>query len=160
VTEKLKKARANEVAYCGGYYRICYWYNGEIQEPAKRLLDLVQGQFEVAGWVNQKGGDSKVTIKGLEILSKSVRSFNCKGDGGWSGCPVRKCCTEKGVDFCFECQDFPCANWDEKGKHSNVFTPEKKKELLEMKEIRVEEWIKKQSGNSATSRFRLHTTVA
>jgi len=142
--EKMKNARVSEVAYCGAYCRTCYWYNSELRETAEHLLKLVKGHFEVAGWINYKGGDSEATIKGLEILSKSTCSFNCKGGGGWSGCPVRKCCIAKDIDFCFECTDFPCANWDEKGEHSDVFTADKKRKLLEMKEIGVEEWIKKQ----------------
>lgn len=142
--EKMKNAKLNEVAYCGLYCRVCYWYDDELRKPAKQLLKLVKKHFEIAGWIDYKGEDSKATIKGLEILSKSACSFNCKGGGGWSGCPVRKCCISKGVDFCFECQNFPCANWDEKGEHGNVFTAAKKKRLLEMKEIEVEEWIKKQ----------------
>lgn len=88
---------------------------------------------------------SEETIKGLEILSKSACAFNCKGGGGWSGCPVRKCCIAKGIDFCFECSEFLCErNWGEKGEHANVFTADKIKRLQETKKIGVEEWIKKQ----------------
>ena len=105
---------------------------------------MVKANFAVAGWIKEKGGSSTETIKGLEILSKSACAFNCKGGSGWTGCPVRKCCTEKGIDFCFECADFPCDNWDEKGKRSNVFNKAKKERLQEMKSIGVEEWIKKQ----------------
>lgn len=133
--EKMKSARVNEVAYCGAYCRTCYWYNGELRDTAEHSLILVKGHLEVAGWIDYKGGDSKATMKGLEILSKSTCSFNCKGGGGWSGCPVRKCCTAKDIEFCFECTDFPCANWDEKSEHSNVFTSDKKKKLLEMKKL-------------------------
>jgi hypothetical protein len=67
------------------------------------------------------------------------------GGGGWSNCPVRKCCIAKGLDFCFECPEFPCERiWGEKSEHANVFTADKTKRLQEMKEIGVEEWIKKQ----------------
>jgi hypothetical protein len=57
---------------------------------------------------------------------------------------VRSCCVTKGVAFCFECSDFPCANWDEMGKFSNVFNSSKKKRLQEMKEVGVEQWVKNQ----------------
>jgi len=143
-SEKVREARKNEIAYCGDYCRTCHWYNNALTKPATQLSDLVKKHFEVAGWINEKGGSCAETIKGLKILSKSVCAFNCKGGSGWSGCPVRKCCIAKGVDFCFECSEFPCVNWDEKGKHANVFTKAKKERLLEMKEIGVEEWIKKQ----------------
>jgi hypothetical protein len=108
-------------------------------------LNLLKSHFEVAGWINYEGGSSEETIKRLEILLKSACTYNCKGGGGWSGCPVRKCCIAKGIAFCFECTEFPCErNWGEKSEHANVFTAEKIKRLQEMKKIGVEEWIKKQ----------------
>lgn len=142
---KLKEARRNEIGYCGNYCRTCHWYTDVIRTPAKQLLSLVKAHFEVEGWINHESGSSKETIKGLEILSKCACAFNCKGGSGWSGCPVRKCCVTKGIEFCFECSDFPCeANWGEKGPYSKVFNKTKIERLREMKAIGVEEWIKKQ----------------
>jgi hypothetical protein len=143
-SEKVREARRNEVGYCGCYCRTCHWYSDAMRKPATQLLELVKANFEVAGWINEKGGSSAETLKGLEILSKSACSFNCKGGSGWTGCPVRSCCVTKGIEFCFECSDFPCAKWDERGKFSNVFNTSKKKRLLEMKEIGAEEWVKQQ----------------
>jgi len=48
------------------------------------------------------------------------------------------------MEFCLECSDFPCAEWDEKGKFSNVFNSSRKKRLQEIKEIGAEEWVKQQ----------------
>jgi hypothetical protein len=144
-SNRMSGARRNEVGYCGNYCRTCYWYTDALRKPASQLLELVKNNFEVAGWINYKGGDSEKTLKGLEILSKCACTFNCKGGSGWSGCPVRKCCITKGFDFCFECLEFPCErNWGEKSEHTNVFTADKIKQLQEMKEIGVEEWIRKQ----------------
>ena len=144
-SEKVRAARANEIGYCGDYCRTCHWYTDALRAPAAELLNLVRSHFEVVGWINYKGGNYGETIKGLEILSKCACAFNCKGGGGWSDCPVRKCCATKGFDFCFECSEFPCErNWGEKGEHANVFTTNKLKRLQEMKEIGVEEWISKQ----------------
>jgi hypothetical protein len=138
-------ARMNEVGYCGDYCRTCHWYTDAIRKPAAQLMDLVKSHFEVAGWINYKGGNSQETIKGLEILSKCTCAFNCKGGGGWGDCPVRKCCSEKGVDFCYECTEFPCElNWGDKSKHANIFNAKKMKRLQEMKEMGVEEWVNKQ----------------
>jgi hypothetical protein len=142
--EKMKQARRNDVAYCGDYCRTCHWYTDAMRKPAAQLLELIKSHFEVGLWINEKGGNSKETIKGLEILSKGACSFNCKGGSGWTGCPVRKCCIEKGVEFCFECSEFPCAQWDEKGRYANVFNKAKKERLQKMKELGIEEWIKKQ----------------
>jgi hypothetical protein len=141
----MSQTRKNEVAYCGEYCRKCHWYNEALRKPAAELLELVKGHFEVTGWINYKGGNSQETIKGLEILSKSACAFNCKGGSGWDDCPVRKCCTEKGFDFCYECPEFPCGtNWSEKSKHANIFNAKKIGRLQEMKAIGAEEWIKKQ----------------
>lgn len=142
---KAAEARRNEVGYCGIYCRTCHWYTDAMRKPASQLLDVAKSHFEVAMWVDSKGGNSKETLKGLEILSKSACTYNCKGGGGWDGCPVRKCCGSKGLDFCFECPEFPCeSNWSEKSEHANVFTSNKIKRLQLMKEIGVEEWIRRQ----------------
>ncbi len=142
---KVAEARRDEVGYCGIYCRTCHWYTDVMRRPASQLLDVVKSHFEVAMWIDAKGGKSKQTLKGLDILSKSACTYNCKGGGGWDGCPVRKCCTVKGFDFCFECSEFPCeGNWSEKSEHASIFTANKIKRLQEMKEIGVEEWIRRQ----------------
>jgi hypothetical protein len=141
----MTQARKSEVAYCGEYCRKCHWYNDALRKPAAELSELVRKHFEVAGWIDYKGGNSQETIKGLEILSKCACAFNCKGGSGWGDCPVRKCCIEKGFDFCYECPEFPCeTSWGEKSKHANIFNAKKIGRLQEMKAIGAEEWIKKQ----------------
>ena len=77
-SENTRKARRNEVAYCGCYCRTCHWYSDSMRKPAVQLLELVKANFEVAGWINEKGGSSTETLKGLEILSKSACAFNAK----------------------------------------------------------------------------------
>jgi hypothetical protein len=144
-SKKTKEARKNEVGYCGCYCRTCHWYSDALRKPAKQLLELVKVNFEVAGWVKEKGGNPAETLKGLEVLSKSACAFNCKGGGGWTGCPVRECCISKNIDFCFECSEFPCEeNWGNKSRHANVFGANKIKRLQEMKAIGPEEWIRRQ----------------
>lgn len=139
------EARRNEIGYCGQYCRTCHWYTDALRKPAAELLNLLKSHFEVKGWIEFKGRSSEETLKGLEILSKSACTFNCKGGGGWRACPVRRCCTAKGVDFCFKCTEFPCErNWGETSEHANVFTPAKIERLHEMKQIGVEESIRKQ----------------
>jgi hypothetical protein len=143
-SENARKARRNEIGYCGCYCRTCHWYSDAMRKPATLLLEQLKAHFEVPMWINSKGGSSPETLKGLEILSKGACAFNCKGGSGWTGCPVRTCCVDKDVEFCLECSEFPCVTWDEKGKHSSVFSKAKKERLQEMKKIGVEEWIKKQ----------------
>ena len=61
----------------------------------------------------------------------------CRGGGGWKECPVRKCCIERNVDFCFECSEFPCKILEE-------FSPHVVDRLREIKELGIENWIKRQ----------------
>ena len=140
------KARKNEVGYCGAYCRTCCWYVGGSHwfgYPAKRLLSVLTDRSNwVTGFIDSKGGDAGGIIKMLETLSQSGCGSNCKGGSGWHGCPVRTCCINKNLDFCFQCSAFPCKMWDEKGDLANIFsTTKKKKRLLEIKKTGIEKWI-------------------
>ena len=143
--EKKKKVGGTvvgyEVGYCGRYCRMCHSEKDAMRKAAMLLLDQVKNHIGVARTINRKGGKCEETIKGLEILSKYACMFNCKGGGGWSGCQIRKCCVAKGFNFCYECPDFACKeNW---GKWK-AFSDAEIKQLQEMKEIGMKEWIKKQ----------------
>ena len=136
---RYEKERKKVISYCGDYCLRCDWYMGRIKEPADQLLVLIKKRLELKGWI--KGGCNPDNfIKGLEWLSKSgFCTYTCKGGSGWGGCPVRKCCEEKGFSFCFECEEFPCKKW---GKWP--FDQEKIQNLRKIKEVGVETWIKKQ----------------
>jgi len=60
----------------------------------------------------------------------------CKGGGGWGDCPIRKCCIDKSTHFCYECKQFPCDTLDR--------FPNRIEILNEMKQLGLENWIKKQ----------------
>jgi hypothetical protein len=61
--DKMKQARKNEIGYCGEYCRKCYWYSDALRKPAAELSELVKKHFEVAGWIDYKGGNSQETVK-------------------------------------------------------------------------------------------------
>jgi hypothetical protein len=46
-----------------------------------------------------------------ELLNYFTQT-NCKGcrqgDGKYPNCGVASCCKQKGIDFCFQCDEFPC----------------------------------------------------
>ena len=56
-------------------------------------------------------------LKGLHWLSsKEEPCKGCRFGGGWSwwpDCPSRTCSIQKGVDFCFQCKEFPCQKLSE-----------------------------------------------
>jgi len=51
-------------------------------------------------------------LKGLKWLASQDKPCKgCRFGGGWSwwrGCPVCNCCIPKGVDPCYQREDFPC----------------------------------------------------
>lgn len=134
-----KEERKKAISYCGEYCHKCDWYAGRMKEPADQLLRFLRERPEFKGWIEEKC-DASNFIKGLEWLSESgFCAYTCKAGSGWGHCPVRKCCESKGLQFCFECTEFPCSRW---GKWP--FGEEKMRTLKEIEEIGVEEWVKKQ----------------
>jgi len=59
---------------------------------------------KIAEWFNENGYS--------DIKPKDIHCKGCKGnkDKHWSpDCWIIKCCVdEKGLEFCYECKDFPC----------------------------------------------------
>lgn len=60
----MKTARRNEVGYCGEQCRTCHWYTDALRKPAVQLVDLIKNHFEVAGWINHKGGSFRGNNQG------------------------------------------------------------------------------------------------
>jgi hypothetical protein len=60
-----------------------------------------------------------------EIRPDDVRCLGCKGDRAqhWSAnCWILKCCVDKkGLQFCYECQGFPCDRLSEWGKEDSRY---------------------------------------
>ena len=136
---RYEEERKKAISYCGIYCHKCDWYAGRMKETADRLLKLIKKRPELKMWIVEKS-DLDNFIKGLEWLSESgFCAFTCKAGSGWKGCPVRKCCEEKELSFCFECKEFPCKIW---GKWP--FEESKMQALREIEKIGVEEWVRKQ----------------
>jgi len=127
------------IAYCGLYCRLCDYYTGEIRDSARRLLEVVEKHSELRIFAEaSKACDFENLVKGVKWLSTEMSPCvgGCRGGGGWGDCPLRKCCIEKGLRFCFECESFPC---DTVKRYRN------RVELLEeLKDLGVENWIRKQ----------------
>ena len=76
-----------------------------------------------------------------------LKCAGCKTDVNATycvGCHFRDCSRDKGIEFCFECEDFPCAKLvafrnDECPHHSSVL-----KNLETIREKGVDEWLKEQ----------------
>jgi len=104
----------NDVAPCGLSCRKCFAYTkGEIGRNSKELQKLL-GNFDVyAERFSAFLPEFKnyPMFKGmLEYLAQADCKGCRKGTCKWPDCGVQACYKEKGVDFCFECGEFPCEN--------------------------------------------------
>ena len=54
---------------------------------------------------------------GIKLKVEDIRCEGCKGDRArhWSAdCWILRCCVDdKGLEFCYECEDFPCQQLNE-----------------------------------------------
>ena len=100
------------VAYCGLYCDDCLARKGRVAEMATALKkELKEEKFErFAGAVSDvpffeplKRYSDFAAV--LDILSGSRCTRTCK-EGGGHQCEVRICCTEKGIEGCWECGEF------------------------------------------------------
>jgi len=87
------------------------------------------------------------TKRGKIVRPEQIRCEGCRGplEGHWSSnCKMMMCATKRDIQFCFQCSEFPCAevnNFASGGSRSHKQAIEN---LKTIKEIGIEEWIKKQ----------------
>ncbi|HNX29678.1 MAG TPA: DUF3795 domain-containing protein [Syntrophomonadaceae bacterium] len=132
------------LAPCGLDCSRCADYaGGEIQKLSTRLGELLNGYLRVA-----KVKESiKPVFKGYPQFEEVLKLFSqaacsgCRGDNVL--CPIECvagiCTREKGLDFCFQCEEFPCSK--------KIDTQIKERWLrlnLRMKELGVEEFYEEQ----------------
>lgn len=102
-----------DLAPCGLSCSRCADYeNGEIKQLSAKLLQLLGGYGRVA----KMKEDSKSYFKGYPQFEEVLMAFTgascsgCRGDNVlcFIDCHARNCYREKGVDFCFQCDEYPC----------------------------------------------------
>lgn len=88
-----------------------------------------------------------------EIPCKGCRSI--KGQCMFTGdCPSYKCAIEKGVIYCFECDEFPCQKLAPASQNADKFPHNYKLyNLCRMQKIGVEEWIIKEADKIRKAYF-------
>lgn len=107
---------------CGLNCEKCFAHvNGEIREYSLKLKEKL-GNFEpyakrfetlLNNPIFKKYQDFKLMLDFFATENcMGCRKESCKL---FTDCGVRSCHQEKGVDFCFQCEDFPCdkTNFDE-----------------------------------------------
>ena len=105
------------LAPCGLHCGKCFAFvDGEVQEHSKKLKSAL-GNF--AGYAERfvEILDEPLFMKypSFEEFLNLLTISNCKGCREekcklFKNCGVRPCSEEKGVDFCFQCSEFPCDN--------------------------------------------------
>lgn len=102
------------LAPCGLDCSRCTDYTrGEIKELSIRLVELLNGYIRVA----RVKEDIKPIFTGYHQFEEVLKTFaqaacsGCRGDNVLCPleCVVGVCSREKGVDFCFQCGEFPCS---------------------------------------------------
>lgn len=118
----------NRLAPCGLDCAKCVGYaNGEIREHSGKLLDLL-GNFD--GYAERFSSFQPVfenypSFKEMLLHFSRAGCAGCRnGACGYPNCGVAPCIQRKGVDFCFQCEEFPCSRTN--------FDPDLKERWLQM----------------------------
>jgi len=107
----------NLIAYCGLYCGDCFGYKGKIADLARDLRkELRQSRFD-------KTAESLSTLSFFEVFKNYPQCYEvlgalvkfrckraCKGGGGPPFCKMRKCCQKKGIEGCWQCDEFEACN--------------------------------------------------
>jgi len=100
------------IAYCGLYCGDCFGYKQKIADLARDLRkELRQSKFAKTAESLSEVSFFKVYKdypQCYEVLGAMVR-LRCKSCGAGGGppfCKMRKCCQKKGIDGCWQCDEF------------------------------------------------------
>lgn len=86
------------ISYCGIYCAKCEIFIASTLSDQKKKAQLAKQLSE------EKGG--KITPKDISCLGCRASEKN-----SWTqDCQIRKCASEKGIEFCYQCEEFPCSN--------------------------------------------------
>jgi len=103
----------NLIAYCGLYCGDCFSYKGKIADLARDLRqELRQVRFDKTAEFVSTVSFFKVFKnypQCYEVLGALVKfrcKNTCKGGGGPPFCKMRKCCQKKGIEGCWQCDEF------------------------------------------------------
>jgi len=135
------------VAPCGDYCGGCGQHNVLIRETAKQMrefADLYGFEFRSEG-----AFDFEQFVKGLEWFIDNAKCSMCRQGGGIPWCEVKKCCFEKQLRICFECEEFPCAKFKE------YEDPDTMDRYKRFKQIGFERWANEQR-QKADEGYEIH----
>jgi len=99
------------IAYCGLYCGDCPNHKGEIADLARDLRKkLREAKFDrVAGGLSKFFKEFQHYDQCYQTLGGMVKlrcKRTCRAGGGPPSCKMRNCCQKKGIEGCWECDDF------------------------------------------------------
>lgn len=105
--------KSGMIAYCGLYCQECPSYTGSIADLARDLRKELR-TFRYDKIAESLSSYSffkyfKHYPECYEVLGGLVKmrcKRGCKAGGGPPFCKIRKCCVKKGIEGCWECDDF------------------------------------------------------
>ena len=103
----------NLITYLGLYCGDCFGYKGKIADLARDLRkELRQAKFDKqAELMSKEPFFATLNNYGqcYEVLGALVKfryKRACRGGGGPPFCKMRKCCQKKGIEGCWQCEEF------------------------------------------------------
>jgi hypothetical protein len=81
------------------------------------------------------------------VKSEQIRCEGCRGslDAHWSSdCKMMSCANKKGLEYCFQCGDFPCKMLTDFASDGISHHKRTVENLKRMKEIGIDAWIAEQ----------------
>jgi len=107
----------NRLAPCGLNCGKCFAFvDGDIKNDSKRLKESL-GEFDIyaarfVDLINEPLFEKFPDFKMLLSYFASVECNGCRKERYkiFKDCKVRDCYETKGIDFCFQCSEFPCDN--------------------------------------------------
>ncbi len=138
----MNTASPENPAPCGLNCRACMAYaDGDMVKHSRRLQELLGPAFgRYAGrfksFMTTFGGYPQFRAL-LDFFAEASCAGCRSGECRFPGCRVLECCRARGVDFCFQCGEFPCER--------TVFDPDPKDRWIamnvRMKEIGAEAYL-------------------
>ena len=109
----MPKRGKGQVAYCGLCCGDCFAHKGTVADLARDLRkELRQSRFDkTAAALAQippfkTFGDYPACYEVLGAMVRLRCKSGCRDGGGNPYCKIRPCCTRKGLEGCWECDDF------------------------------------------------------
>ncbi|MEN6406447.1 MAG: DUF3795 domain-containing protein [Thermoguttaceae bacterium] len=106
---------AAEIAYCGLYCGDCIIRNRHMGKLADQLLQAIATPAfaKLAAGLPKLNSEIFKSLENHEDCRQvlaAVRHLDCimpcRSGGGTSGCRIRECCRQKGMNGCWECAEF------------------------------------------------------